>query len=363
MPFTYFAPCLLLVVAAASVAAGRLGDLWALALAGGLLVHGHAEFLFLVPLLAGAALLVMYLRSTDRRAIFGQHRRAWARFGGIIALFLLPIVLDLVLHFPGEFGKYLSYGSSGHGSGRTPLGIVEYVLQFWPGDGRTGVGLLLLVGLFAAVPVLARLLRDRAARSYLLIGTAAVVYLTLAFTVYVAVGVDNLTEAYIGEFSRAAPLALMMVIAAAAGAILDERITGRSPARALRLGAAVALAGVVLVVQAQPSLVTYREHVDGVPETVAALADHTDGRPAIMDFENIRSWPQGISVVLGGERRGVRVCMGAPNWRVLVSEPFLCTAEELRVGTVFTVRAAGPQPDNRVVLSRLGEDLVVTADR
>ena len=57
MPHVCFAPFLLYVFAVASVAAGRLRHLWVMVLAGGLLVHGHAEFLLLVPLLAVAALV------------------------------------------------------------------------------------------------------------------------------------------------------------------------------------------------------------------------------------------------------------------------------------------------------------------
>jgi hypothetical protein len=52
------APFLLLLTTGASVAAGRLAHLPALTLAAGLLIHGHARFLFFVPVAADAALLL-----------------------------------------------------------------------------------------------------------------------------------------------------------------------------------------------------------------------------------------------------------------------------------------------------------------
>lgn len=58
-PFEYFAPYLLLLAAGTSVAAGGVRDLWALGLASGLLIHGHAEFLFLATVIAVAAVVAM----------------------------------------------------------------------------------------------------------------------------------------------------------------------------------------------------------------------------------------------------------------------------------------------------------------
>jgi hypothetical protein len=53
------------------------------------------------------------------RASIATHRAHWIAFAAVIGLFLLPIVLNLVLHFPGEFDEYRDYATSyqagGHG--------------------------------------------------------------------------------------------------------------------------------------------------------------------------------------------------------------------------------------------------------
>ena len=53
------------------------------------------------------------------RASIATHRAHWIACAAVIGLFLLPIVLNLVLHFPGEFDEYWDYATSyqagGHG--------------------------------------------------------------------------------------------------------------------------------------------------------------------------------------------------------------------------------------------------------
>src|ERR1019366_9124159 len=55
MPDVYVPTFLAFLVTGASVAAGRTAHLWLLAGHGSLLVHGHVEFLFFVPVIVAAA--------------------------------------------------------------------------------------------------------------------------------------------------------------------------------------------------------------------------------------------------------------------------------------------------------------------
>jgi hypothetical protein len=56
MPYMYVLAYMVFVVAAGSVAAGRAQDAWIFALTGWFLIHGHACFLFFVPVLTLAVL-------------------------------------------------------------------------------------------------------------------------------------------------------------------------------------------------------------------------------------------------------------------------------------------------------------------
>ena len=93
MPHVALFAFLFFASACASVAAGRVGHLPLLALGAMMLVHLHmAQFLFagVMSLAACAALAVTVRRD------FRQHAGAIALSAGIVVLFLLPMVLELI---------------------------------------------------------------------------------------------------------------------------------------------------------------------------------------------------------------------------------------------------------------------------
>ena len=99
-PHVLLFPFLCFVVACASVASGAGKDLIPATLAGSLLVHGHvAQPLFVAPLFA-LAYLSLVLRQKERRGlrgiaeVFRAFRREHLIAASIIALFLVPLVLD-----------------------------------------------------------------------------------------------------------------------------------------------------------------------------------------------------------------------------------------------------------------------------
>ena len=118
MPYLYVLAYMVFVLAAGSVAGGRAQDAWILALTGWFLIHGHACFLLFVPALTMVVLAaVLWPRRHTLRAsagdFFHEQRGVWIPVAVISAVFALPIVVNLVLHWPGDFGKYISYGGSG----------------------------------------------------------------------------------------------------------------------------------------------------------------------------------------------------------------------------------------------------------
>ena len=188
IPYACTAPFLLFLTAAASVAAGRTGQLWLLALAGGLLVHGLAQLLFFVPVMSAVALgAVLWRRAPSRWP-------DWLWFGAVLAAFLLPIVLNLVLHWPGEFGKYFSYGGerSTHGPGAT----ARYVLGFWA--GRPAIAATLAVLLVAGLGWLAVARPPGERRRFLFAGLGMGMLATLLFAGYTARGIEDLSQDYVG---------------------------------------------------------------------------------------------------------------------------------------------------------------------
>lgn len=112
MPHVALLPFLFFASACASVAAGRLGHLPLLALGAMTMVHLHvAQILFagVLSLAACVAALVWVLRAPAGRRVWRQHVPAFALSVGIVALFLLPMVLELVLHKPNNLDYVRAY--------------------------------------------------------------------------------------------------------------------------------------------------------------------------------------------------------------------------------------------------------------
>ncbi|HLH59131.1 MAG TPA: hypothetical protein VKV33_08270, partial [Streptosporangiaceae bacterium] len=93
-PYVYVPTFCVFLVAAASFAAGHSRDAWIVALTGWFLIHGQACFLFIVPLLLFAVLVILVVRHrhtirASLRRFFREHRGAWISVLAISVVFAL----------------------------------------------------------------------------------------------------------------------------------------------------------------------------------------------------------------------------------------------------------------------------------
>lgn len=342
MPYVYFAPFLLLLVAAASVATGRTGHLWALALAGGLLVNGHVEFFLFVPVLAVVAIgLGRRPRSRPSPRRPANERRDWILAAAILGLLLAPIAANTVLHWPGEFDDYLRYTGGG---GRHSLGdAVGYVSAFWSGvDG--GLPTLATVGLGIGAVWLAFTHPVRPVRRLLATVVAFGGLATVLLVVYAVEGIDRLSDHYVGYFYWAVPGLAAVVVAVGLPGVLARRTT--LPVAWVAAGALTAgvLAGSGLVneYRGNPSLPT---SVD----TLAAV--RPVGQKALVVALDDESWPDVAGVVVQAARSGVRACVDDPRWKLIVTARFICSQEEVDEGPTVVFRARRSPPATEGVLA------------
>jgi hypothetical protein len=342
-PFAYFPPYLLLLAAAASVATGGVRDLWALALAGGLLVHGHAEFLFLatLPVLASVGVLLRRNRGGVRR-LLRDNRRHLVVAGAVLAVLALPIVVNLLRNWPGEFGKYLSYGK-GH-SANPVWAAAWYAFRVW--DDQTLVAIPMAVLLFAAAVVAVR----ASGHPYLRAGLAFAVLGVGSFLLYAIIGIDSLTEYYIGFFTRAVPLFLILLAVAA--------VVGRTGPAGRYLGVGLAVAGLVAAL-GSPALVNRRLEVPDVPAALAVLTPRlAPGQPLVVRVAPIESWAEAVPLALSGHRRGLRVCFTNQSLRLEATPAYLCSNDEIRTGLPVTVARDGHDPAGLVRIADLNKSAV-----
>jgi len=298
MPYLYFTPFLLLIVSSASVACGRAGHLPWLALAGGLLVHGHVCFVaFVVPLALYALALLARGHGFSLRRLLGGNPLSFLAFAAVVGLFVWPIALHTLRHYPGEIGKYLDYIRQNHPQHRIK-GVARFVLLAFTSESAHPV--LLTLAVLAAVAVTLprrldgpRFYFTRQALAACAVTTAAVVY-------YAWRGVDNLAERYTVIFFGSVALVLLATAAMNAALLL-----GTDRRRRRVLASLVALAAL------WPALTGH--FVNGyrgsrfVTDLAATEASTTPADTPILVTHEHSRWPQVAGFVLEIERRGRHV--------------------------------------------------------
>ena len=284
------------LVAAASVAAGGARDAWILTLTGWFLIHGHVCFLFFVPVICCAVLAAALWPRRHSLGVailsfFATQRRVWVSVAVISALFALPIIVDLVLHWPGQFGDYLANVSSRKAGGHSLSAAVRDALWYWwPYRNAWAVP----IAGYAVAAVVSRWLAPVQLRRFLFALLAVDAVSSLAFLYYAMTGIDKISRHYIGYFELwSAPVLILLVI-----------VLGVVEALPSRLGATTAI-GAVVSARHRPCGGTananqheqQRSGRPGRPDTdpalpgaVAALAVRAGGQMIVLRF-NYLSWP------------------------------------------------------------------------
>ena len=380
MPYLYVLPYALFILAGASVAAGAARDLWIFALAGWFLIHGHAAYLFFVPGLTAVVLVALCWPRRRRilaalrtapwaslRAFLGRQRRAWIPAAAISAVFLLPIVINVALHWPGSFGKYFSYGSSSQAGGHSAGAVIKYVLWFWwPGSTAPAAryaGFIPLLSYVVATE-LAWWCTRGLVRRFLLTLLGLNVVSSVLFIAYAAVGIDNLTRNghYIGYFFWSAPLLTLIAAAVALAGALARALAG-TPARRLLAGAAAVLvaAGAIAAFAAAPLARTSTSYSDpyapwmsppdtdaAIPGAVAALAARSPGQTLVLNLDH-DAWEDLTGFLVQAERTGVLACVDSPHWAYMVTSQFICTPQEAAAGAPYYFHFTGVPVHGQVI--------------
>jgi hypothetical protein len=381
MPYLYVLTYVLFILAGASVAAGAGRDAWIFALAGWFLIHGHAAYLFFVPGMTVVVLAVLCWPRRRRilaalrtapwaslRAFLGRRRRAWIPAAAISAVFLLPIVINLALHWPGSFGKYFSYGSSSRAGGHSFGAVIKYVLWFWwPGSTAPAarfVAFIPVLGYVIAI-ALAWWCTGGAVRRFLLTLLGINAVSSVLFIGYAAVGVDNLNRNghYIGYFFWSAPLLTLVVAAVALAEAWRKALAGTSASRVLAVAVAVLVAaGAIAALAAAPLARTSTSYSDpaapwmsppdtdaAIPGAVATLAARSPGKTLVVKLDH-NAWEDLTGFLVQAERTGVRACVDDPNWEFMVTSQFICTAREAAAPYYFHFTGV---PEHGQVITRM----------
>jgi hypothetical protein len=372
MSFLYVPTYTVFVIAAASVAAGRAQDAWILALSGWFLIHGHAAYLFFVPVFIAAVFIAVLwpVRRTLRASVRGflaDHRGVWVSVSAISFVFLLPIAVNLALHWPGDFGKYFSYGSSQTG-GHPFRAVVRYVLWFWwPRQSAPSTAVLACVPvlLYAVAAGLTWRFVHPPVRRFSLALLAMNLVSTVAFIAYTMTGVDELSSKgyYIGYFYWSAPLVTVLVIAVG----LVETVA-RTPRRAIthRTAMTVTAASVAVAVAAvavfavrpltrtptsftNPYVASFAPDTDqAIPHAVAVVEARSPGKTLVFNLDH-NAWRDMNGILVQAYRTGAHACIANGWWEFMVTDQFICTPQQAKTGAKYYLWDNQSRPAGKVL--------------
>jgi hypothetical protein len=345
MPNVFVLTYLVFMLSAASVAARNSRDLWVLALSGWMLIHGYAPFFLFVPLIVVTAAAIALW--PDRRhlvpsvrAFLRGHRGTWMAVAVISAVFLLPITVNLALHWPGQFGNYITYSKSKHAGGHTLRQVAGFMgWYWWPGSATWAIPLLLPM---AAAPVVVLTLPRGQVRRCLAALLVIAGVTTLAFAFYAFTAADFLTNYYIGYFYWSVPYALLL-------------ITVVGVVHAIRARAAIAFALASSVTALWGLATQFVLHADvhdndpTLPGAVASLAERSHDKAMVLDVQGQVSWVEALGFLVQAERTGVRACVHEPAKAYLVTSELICTRAEVNAGARYRILDSAPH-GARVVL-------------
>ena len=227
-PDIYIWPFFLFCIAGATLLAGEQRTLPSLAIASGLLVHGHVSFVLFV---LGMWAVVGLLTWRNSRHGVAVQRRPIVVAVGIAILFVLPILINTAMNWPGEIPKYFRYSEAPTTGGHAVSDVARFLLQYWPSNAS---GLTAAAGLLVAAIALTRNAVGRVRRTALTLLVVTALITCLAF-VYAYRGVDDLSYRYIGLFYAVAPLLVVLSVLVSASSPMPSGVGRAAPWIALVL--------------------------------------------------------------------------------------------------------------------------------
>ena len=224
MPYMYVPTYVVFLLAAASVVAGRGQDAWVFALSGWFLIHGQACFLLFVPVITVAVLA----------PCCGLAAHAAGIGPGV-----LPRAPPGLAPGRGDqrgvrcCRSWLTWCCTGRATSastsptasparRAATACARWCSTRCTSGGRTRRLAVPVVGYAVALAVTWWLSRGPLRRFCLVLLTVNLVS-SLAFLLYAAVGIDDLTEYYIGYFYWSAPLVVALVVVLVLAEAMRER--------------------------------------------------------------------------------------------------------------------------------------------
>jgi hypothetical protein len=350
-----YAPAFLLFMAAAAVlGAGRTRFLPLFVLAAGFLVHGHVSFLLYVGV-TGLVVVVGWCLAHHGEVRAELRRHVLAAWSSVVllALFLLPLVIQTVRNFPSPWREYVEFSRTALNDPRTISQVLGYVANYWTETTWP----VAVYGVAAVVLVVLLAVDRRRSRRIGYVWVAGMLLLQTALAVFYAYrGVDHLepreVASYVLFYYQMVPLLLVL---AAATYLLSVCLTAARPVAVTgRVLVAAASLAVLLTAYATTRLASTPPDGQAYHDAAIVLRDDAarQGQRIGLVHGDPSAWPDVAGVGVELDRLGVPWCVAptAAEWPNLYTSAHMCTAGDPVWSAELTTKEP---PAGEVVLARL----------
>jgi hypothetical protein len=351
-PHMYVASALMTVTGLLGMAAR--GPSWLPLFVFGLaqLVHGHASFIGLAPIMASTAMVAAWIggrlppnlwRRANAVAYVKAHPRPFYFSAAIAALFALPILINTIVAWPGELPTYFQFaGGQSHPIGEAFL----YVVSFVPMWGIWSVAFLL--------PAKHSELRPAPA-DYRFAGLLVLVTGGVPAVFYAWQGVDSFAERYLIlwmlPFIGAALVLALFYFASFFSAVSMIPVTLIAMAAIVSFKAYGVIQPIYPDIRSTTMTAAALDLLEkrAVPGAMIALKLNRDPN------QWTRVWPEAASLIALMNRRNQHfLCIEPGSWHLLFHERYLCKPSDKISETLYIVSENTP-PNERLAELRDAE--------
>jgi len=356
-PHLYYFPFALFTLALARFVCGRSDSLIPLAIGWGFLVNGHVAFFAITAIMLAGALIAnqVFSRIIQRKTCLSWiswellyvNRRKLLGSLAIVLLFLTPLVIETIVHFPGPVHDYLSYRASHNGN--SLVSSLQFVSNYWFQGPTflTSIWGMLLVGLLYVSANGEEYFPD------MLGMLTALLFATAGLLFYAKTGIDDLSYTYVGLFYYSVPALGVATV----GYCLYRKFgfAGKQVLAWVAIGVGLSSTYNWARRPSEYAVLYNQPEIPVLFEKMRVLGP----LPLVLDLDNSRDWGYVWSTILGAEayakRAGVQLFCVNTNWHISFTSEARCTDTMVQTANRFIVSRSDPSPRSlRPILDYFG---------
>lgn len=312
------------IVSAASVASNKVNHISLMVFTGSLLAHAYVILPLFVVSIGFVSILLLFYRNGYKVVPFIRTNSEQLTISLlIISIFALPIVINTIVNYPGEVGKYIGYAMNKENTvNATPsLGQgLSYYAHLWASNS-IHCALILLFILAAAYYI--RKTETNGKINIFFSNLYTIFVVTTAIDIlYIFFILDDLKSYHAGFFYIAIPFTCTIIIGYAIFKFIAEK----------KIAGVVSIIAILSIAYIGFSAdLTCNEPSDYyIPLIVNELSSKPElnDKTIVLDFE-LDTWPKAMGIVVALDRENIPVVVPKPYWAFLFTNKFVIPPEQI----------------------------------